>query len=188
MAGRRTCLGLCANRGSSAPAAGWAGTTRSWRLPRPPSSSPPPASPSLPCCSSAARSREFRSLALAEENLGLYHESIDKFYNNILIHPEIRTASMETLRRDLLELGKEAYERNLVPRINTPATRAELGRTYLRYALILEQLGDAKHALAQFQKALSVFETLNRTVPRRAEYLVDEAARAVRTGTLASVE
>jgi tetratricopeptide (TPR) repeat protein len=82
---------------------------------------------------------------------------------------------METLRRDLLELGKEAYERNLVPRLDTPDARAELGRTYLRYAQILEQLGDAKNAPVHFQKALSVFEALDRSVPRHAEYLVDEA-------------
>jgi tetratricopeptide (TPR) repeat protein len=123
----------------------------------------------------SANSREIRSRSLAEENLGLYRESIDRFYNNILNHPEVRTASMETLRRDLLELGKEAYERNLVPRINTPATRAQLGRTYLRYAQILDHLGDTKHALAHFQKALSVFEPLNRSVPPHAEYLGDEA-------------
>jgi serine/threonine protein kinase len=122
-----------------------------------------------------AHIREIRSRSVAEDNLRLYHQSIDRFYNNILIHPEIRTARMETLRRDLLELGKEAYERNLVPRINTPATRAELGRAYLRYAQILDQLGDAEHALEHYQKALSVFETLNRSVPRRAEYLGDEA-------------
>ena len=66
-------------------------------------------------------------------------------------------------------------QRNLVPRLNTPAARAELGRTYLHYAQILDQLGDAKQVPEQFQKALSVFETLNRSAPRRAEYLVDEA-------------
>jgi serine/threonine-protein kinase len=122
----------------------------------------------------SAHSREVRSLALAEENLKLYHDSIDRFYNSILGHPEIQSASMETLRRDLLELGKEAYEQNLVPRINTPAARTQLGRTYLRYAQILDKLGDARNAEAHFQKALGIFETLNRSLPGDAEYLVDE--------------
>ena len=82
---------------------------------------------------------------------------------------------METLRRDLLELGKEAYERNLVPRINTPAARAELGRTYLRTPRSSTSSATPSNAPEHFQKALSVFETLNRSVPRRAGYLVDEA-------------
>jgi tetratricopeptide (TPR) repeat protein len=81
---------------------------------------------------------------------------------------------METLRRDLLELGKEAYENNLLPRINTPATRAQLGRTYLHYAQILDKLSDARNAEAHFQKALAIFETLNRSLPGRAGYLVEE--------------
>src|SRR5262249_11152329 len=82
---------------------------------------------------------------------------------------------MQPLRRELLESALPYYREFLRQRGDDPATRAELARAHFHVARITDLIGPESAALAAYERARGLFESLARAHPDVAWYRQDLA-------------
>jgi serine/threonine-protein kinase len=140
---------------------GFAGITWQWRL------------------AVAARNDARKSTANAEANFAQALETVNTFCTQVSEEQLLDEPGMQPLRRRLLELARQYYQRFQRQQGDNPDPRLmkDLALTFMRSGIIANELGDGAGAQVALLRARDILEELRRVEELRASHPRDVALR-----------
>jgi tetratricopeptide (TPR) repeat protein len=121
------------------------------------------------------RNMALRHQAEAERNFRQARDAVDSYLTQISENPDLKAHGLEPLRRRLLEMARDYYQRFVQDHHGDPMLRAELGWAYGRLASLTSELGDKEAALQMFGQAQAGFTELAREHPGEPQHQYDLA-------------
>jgi tetratricopeptide (TPR) repeat protein len=106
----------------------------------------------------------------AERNFQLALDAVDQYFTKVSESPELKSHSLEKLRRGLLQTAQTFYEEFIRRREGDRALSNELGNTYLRLAMIQDALGSKPDAVRSAHQAVALFQELASAHPGLSAY------------------
>lgn len=106
------------------------------------------------------RAREEAEFGLRQAN-----QAVDDFFTRVSEYHLIDQPGFEPLRRELLGLALDYYQRFLRERRDAPAYRIAVAQAHLRVGKIKETLEGTEQALASYHRALEILNSLHRVTP-----------------------
>jgi serine/threonine protein kinase/tetratricopeptide (TPR) repeat protein len=98
----------------------------------------------------------------ADENFRAARDVVDRFFVKISKERLLNEPGLQPLRRELLQMAGDYYEKFERTHAGDPAVKADLARTLYNLAEITADLGDNSKADAVIERALKLFEELAR--------------------------
>jgi eukaryotic-like serine/threonine-protein kinase len=112
-----------------------------------------------------ANARSERRRQEAELHYALARDAVDRFFIRVSDDRLLNEPRMEPLRKELLEMARDFYQKLVDQRGGDPDSLAELGRVYYRLYTMLSELGSLPEAVNAAEKARSIFSRLVRDHP-----------------------
>jgi serine/threonine-protein kinase len=138
-----------------------------------------------------ARTRQQRDLArqqrtLAEENFRLARQAVDEYFTQVSENTLLNSGvpGMQPVRKDLLRTALRFYREFQARHSEDVSLRAELARAWYRIGEINGEIGTTEEALAAYEEAQTLGETLVGAHPADWTLQYDLAQSARRAGVL----
>jgi tetratricopeptide (TPR) repeat protein len=128
------------------------------------------------------RERELKAVALRHEqeareqrdralqNFRLARDAVDEYCTKVGQDVRLKEHDLTGLQEQLLATAVSFYQKFIDEHGDDPELRAELGRAYIRLALVNQDLSENDKAVALARKAIGIFEGLVQADPKNAEY------------------
>jgi serine/threonine-protein kinase len=98
----------------------------------------------------------------ADRNFRQARKVVDTFFGRVYREGLLSQPGTQELQKKVLQDVRGYYEEFVRQRQSDPGLRAELADAYFNIGLITSQIGDKAEARASFQKALPLYQALNR--------------------------
>src|SRR5262249_21771521 len=85
----------------------------------------------------SAKAEAQPNLVKAEANFAMARDAVDRFYTRVSEDKLLNEPHMDRLRRELLELARDFYQKFADERKDDPRARFDLGYAYIRLSFIL---------------------------------------------------
>jgi tetratricopeptide (TPR) repeat protein len=122
-----------------------------------------------------AETKARQALSLAEQRFDLAKEAVDKYLNEVTETPELKGASLEGLRKKLLETALPFYQKLAEQAPGDPEREAARGRAHGRLGDIRLELDETEAALADYRAMHTIFARLAEAFPAEPDYRRDES-------------
>lgn len=103
--------------------------------------------------------------ARAEHNFGLARDSVEKYFIQVSLSPELKTQNLEKLRRNLLLTARDFYQQFANEKSEDTFVKADFARALSTLGTIDLTLGESKQALEVLERARTLQETSLRQQP-----------------------
>jgi serine/threonine protein kinase/tetratricopeptide (TPR) repeat protein len=112
----------------------------------------------------------------AEASFRMARDTVDRFFTQVGMSPQLKAQGMEKFRKDMLQNAKDFYDRFIQEQLDAPEVRHDLGLAHLRLAKIQQALGDYAAAQTLSEKAIAILGELAAANPDASDYQRDLAA------------
>jgi len=96
--------------------------------------------------------------ARAEHNLDLAKDSVEKYFIQVSLSPELKTQNLEKLRRNLLVTAQQFYQQFVNEKSDDGYVKADFGRALSTLGAIDVSMGENKQALEVLEHARAILE------------------------------
>ncbi len=103
----------------------------------------------------------------ADENYQQARKAVEDYLTRVSQSPRLKRPGLQGLRRELLGDALKYHEKFLAQHAEDPELRYEVANSYLNVGNIQNDLGENRLALASFERAAGLYETLAREHPER---------------------
>jgi tetratricopeptide (TPR) repeat protein len=120
----------------------------------------------------------------AEENFQYAWKVVEDYTTSVAEDPRLRAHDLERLRRQLLQLAVDFYQKFAQQRGTDDDVQAERARAYMRLACLTQEVASKSQAVEVFQKAIPIFQGLAGKYPAEPNYAADLASAYHNIGVL----
>src|SRR5262249_27101803 len=106
----------------------------------------------------------------AEANYQMARDAVDRFYTRVSQDRLLNEPHMDRLRRELLELARDFYQKFADQRRADPRSRDDLGRALLRLSNIVRAIGSDRERLPRAEEPLVPFPAWAAAQPKASAY------------------
>jgi serine/threonine protein kinase len=116
----------------------------------------------------AERARRERDVA--SRNFALAKDAVDKYLSKVTENPKLAQADFHALRKELLETSLPFFQKLVEQEGQDSELRASRGKAFNRLAGLRGWIGDRENALADYRRAMEIFEPLVAEFPTVPDY------------------
>jgi serine/threonine protein kinase/tetratricopeptide (TPR) repeat protein len=106
----------------------------------------------------------------ANENLGLAGSAIKDLANKLSRDKRLQAHNLEDVRKEYLQSALSLWRQILKQRPEDPGRREEYAMAFLRFGVLIQEMGAKQEALDSFQKAVDIFKELVNEHPDVSPY------------------
>jgi serine/threonine-protein kinase len=106
----------------------------------------------------------------ADHNLTQLRRAVDTTVTKVADNPRLREGNFHELRKELLEYMVPLYEEITRQKQSDPELEAERGLAYGRLAIVRSEMGYTSQALADYERAATIFQQLAAAFPTVPRY------------------
>src|SRR5439155_22578578 len=114
----------------------------------------------------------------------LARDAVEQYFQKITENPRLKEAGLRGLRKELLEEAGKFYTRFIEERGQEPGLEYELGRAYVHFAMVREEMGALTEAIEQARKGQDILQQLAGHSPHEPAYRNQLAFASKRLGHL----
>src|SRR5262249_3191746 len=118
----------------------------------------------------SAKAEAQANLVKAEANYAMARDAVDRFYTRVSEDKLLNEPHMDRLRKELLGLARDFYQKFADERRTDPRARLDLGNAYIRLAHIGHTIGSETEGVGHAEKARAMFTALTAEHPGIAAY------------------